>query len=202
MQTQLDLLKQLKQLQQLSDEEQIELSKICKPLFLPKKAKLTTAGNKFDSIFILTTGLLRWYFYSDDGTENNVFLTSEADYAIIVGIPEHYSDQRETKYTVEAVLDTQLLLFSKDSFEELAFQYKGIFQFYIKSLKTIIDALRTRTEQLCSDSPSARYEGFLKDRSYITRNTNRKYIANFLGITPNSLSRLTARIHKKNPPKK
>lgn len=66
----------------------------------------------------------------------------------------------------------------------------------------IIGTLRNRTEQLCSDSPSARYEVFLKNRPYITRNANRKYIANFLGITPNSLSRLTARIQKKPPPKK
>lgn len=202
MSTQLEILKHLEQLHQLNDEERLELSKICKPLFLPKKTKVVKSDDRFVYVFVLTTGLLRWYFYSEDGTENNVFFTSEADDAVIVGIPEYYADQRETKYTIEAVMDTQLLLFPKDRFEDLAFQYKGIFQFYIKSLKIIIDVLRIRTEQLCSDSPSTRYEDFLKARSYITKNTNRKYIANFLGITPNSLSRLTARIHKKPPPKK
>jgi len=200
--TQSELLKHLEYLHQLNDEERFEMSKICKPLFLPKKTKLVESDDMFNYVFVLTTGLLRWYFYSEDGTENNVFFSSEADEASIIGIPEYYADKRETKYTIEAVTDTQILMFPKDKFEELAFQHKGIFQFYIKSLKTIINILRIRTEQFCSASPSTRYEEFLKARSYITKNTNRKYIANFLGITPNSLSRLSARIHKKPPPKK
>lgn len=197
-----ELLKHLEHLHQLSDEERIALSEIAKPLFLSKKTKLVESGDLFDHVFVLTTGLLRWYFDSDDGTENNVFFTSEKDHAIIAGIPEYYEDQKQTKYTIEALVDTQLLLFPKDRFEELAFQHRGIFQFYIKSLKIIINTLRNRTEQLCSNSPSTRYEVFLKNRPFITRNANRKYIANFLGITPNSLSRLTARIQKKSPPKK
>lgn len=199
---QLELLKHLEYLHQLNDEERFEMSKICKPLFLPKRTKLVESDDMFNYVFVLTTGLLRWYFYSEDGTENNVFFSSEADEASIIGIPEYYADKRETKYTIEAVTDTQILMFPKDKFEELAFQHKGIFQFYIRSLKTIINILRIRTEQFCSASPSTRYEEFLKARSYITKNTNRKYIANFLGITPNSLSRLSARIHKKRPPKK
>lgn len=198
----LELLKHLEHIHQLNDDERHELAKICKPLYLSKKTKLVESDDMFNYVFVLTTGLLRWYFFSEDGTENNVFFSSEADHAVIIGIPEYYADQRETKYTIEAILNTQLLLFPKDKFEELAFQHKGIFKFYVKSLKTIINTLRIRTEQLCSDSPSTRYEDFLKARSYITQNTNRKYIANFLGITPNSLSRLSARINKKTPPKK
>jgi len=197
-----ELLKHLEHLHQLSDEERIALSQIAKPLFLPKKTKLVESGEMFEHVFVLTTGLLRWYFDSDEGIESNMFFTSEKEHAVIVGIPEYYEGQRETKYTIEALVDTQLLLFPKDIFEELAFQHKGIFQFYVKSLKLIIDTLRIRTEDSCSNSPSTRYETFLKNRPYITRNANRKYIANFLGITPNSLSRLTARIHKKTPPKK
>lgn len=197
-----DILKHLENISELNEEERIELSNICKSLFLPKRTKLVESDDRFDYVFVLTSGLLRWFFYSEDGAENTIFLTSEAHKAVIVGIPDYYANQKDTKYHVESVMDTQLLLFQKDRFEELAFKYKGIFQFYIKSLKTIIDTLRIRTEQLCSDSPSNRYEDFLKGRSFVTQNTNRKYIANFLGITPNSLSRLTARINKKIRPKK
>ncbi|MDQ6477218.1 Crp/Fnr family transcriptional regulator [Dyadobacter sp. LHD-138] len=197
-----ELLKDLELFRHLSDEEHVALSAICRLLFLPKKSRLVESGEMFDHVFVMTSGLLRWYFDSDEGTENNIFLTSEKEHAIIIGIPEFYDEQRKTKYNIEAVMDTQLLLFQKDAFEELAFQYRGIYQFYIKSLKITIDALRNRTEQLCSQSPNTRYETFLKNRSFITRNASRKHIANFLGITPNSLSRLTARLHKKTHQKK
>ena len=197
-----DILAYLEDIPELNQEERMELSAICKPVFLPKKTTLVQSGDRFDYVFVLTTGLLRWFFYSEDGTENNIFLTSEAHKDVIIGIPDYYTDQKDTKYNVESVIDTQLLLFQKDRLEELAFQHKGIFRFYIESLKVTIDTLRIRTEQLCSDSPSDRYEDFLKDRSFVTQNANRKHIANFLGITPNSLSRLSARINKKTPPKK
>lgn len=197
-----DILAYLESIPALNQEECMELSAICKPVFLPKKTTLVQSGDRFDYVFVLATGLLRWFFYSEDGTENNIFLTSEAHRDVIIGIPDYYTDQKDTKYNVESVIDTQLLLFQKDRLEELAFQHKGIFRFYIESLKVTIDTLRIRTEQLCSDSPSDRYEDFLKDRSFVTQNANRKHIANFLGITPNSLSRLSARINKKTPPKK
>jgi len=197
-----DILAYLESIPALNQEERIELSAICKPVFLPKRTTLVQSGDRFDYVFVLATGLLRWFFYSEDGTENNIFLTSEAHKDVIIGIPDYYTDQKDTKYNVESVIDTQLFLFQKDRLEELAFQHKGIFRFYIESLKVTIDTLRIRTEQLCSDSPSDRYEDFLKDRSFVTQNANRKHIANFLGITPNSLSRLSARINKKTPPKK
>ena len=197
MPTTLQLLKYLDSFQELSEEERAELSEICRPLFLPKKTKLVETGNTFDHLFVLTNGLLRWSFDTDDGTENNIFFTSEKDHTIIIGIPEFYNDIKTTKYTIEAAVDTQLLLFPKDQFEELAFQHKGIYQLYIKSLKVVIDTLRKRIEQFCSDSPSSRYENLLESRPFIARNANLKHLATFLGITPNSLSRLTARLHSK-----
>lgn len=202
MKTSIELLKDLEPFHQLNDEERVALSEIGRPLFLQKKSKLIESGKMFDHVFVLTTGLLRWYLDSDEGTENNIFLTSEKEYAVVVGIPEFYDEQRKTKYNIEAVMDTQLLLFPKEAFEELAFQYRGIYHFYIKSLKSIIDALRNRTEQLCSQSPDTRYETLLKNRPFLTKNANRKHIANFLGITPNSLSRLTSRVQKKHTKKK
>lgn len=197
-----EILKKILSLQQFNDEESLKLSNICKPVLLSRKSKLLESDNRFDYVFVLTSGILRWYFYSEDGTENNVFFTSKTDDFAVFGMPEYYDDQQLTKYNIEAVVDTELLLFPKDLFEDLAFNYKGIFQFYIKSCKTIINALRIRTEQLSSNSPSDRYEFFLKNRLYITQNINRKYIASFLGITPNSLSRLSARILKNTLSKK
>lgn len=198
----LELLKNSAPFQQLTDQELTALSEICRPMILAKKSKLVESGSMFDHVFVLTAGLLRWYFDSDAGSENNIFLTSEKEHPMIVGIPEFYDEQRQTKYNIEAVMDTQLLMFPKGAFEELAFQHRGIYQFYIKSLKVVISALRNRTEQLCCQSPDTRYETFLANRPFITKNASRKHIANFLGITPNSLSRLTARVHKKKHSKK
>ncbi|HAT4000912.1 TPA: Crp/Fnr family transcriptional regulator [Elizabethkingia anophelis] len=187
--------------QELSDEEINFLVNISTPKLLHKKEKLIAPGQAFNYFFIISNGLLRFFFDDENGVENNLFLPSEKEAAIIEN-PEAYSYESTTKYTIEAVVDTQLFLFNKNAFEEAAFKYRGIHNLYIKSLKQIISILKTRTEQLCSSSPHSRYEDFLRDRPFTSQNASRKHIANFLGITPNSLSRMTARIHQKRNQRK
>ncbi|MCE3076311.1 Crp/Fnr family transcriptional regulator [Chryseobacterium gwangjuense] len=194
-------LSQIEIFKNLTNQELSALAAICTSLRLSKKEKLYEPGSHFDQLFVLKNGLMRWYFDNEVGTENNLFLPSEKEHAL-VGIPEFYEGHRTSKYHIEAVVDSEILLFDRQKFEELAFTHRGIYNLYIHSLKNVINVLRLRTEQLCTHSPDLRYEVFLKDRPFTTRNANRKYVASFLGITPNSLSRLTARIQKKQHPKK
>lgn len=187
--------------QELSDEEINVLVSISTPRLLRKKEKLAEPGRSFDQLFILSNGLLRFFFDDENGVESNLFLPSEKE-AVIMESPESYSNDRERKYTIEAVIETQIFLFNRDQFEEAAFHHRGIYTMYLRSLKQIISILRMRTEQFCSTSPHSRYEEFLESRPFTSQNASRKYIANFLGITPNSLSRMTARIHKKRNERK
>lgn len=187
--------------QDLSDEEINVLIKMSTPRLLRKKEKLVVPGQSFNHLFILSNGLLRCFFDDENGIETNLFLPSEKEAAIMES-PESYLNEEERKYTIEAVIDSQIFLFNKSEFEETAFQYKGIYTMYLRSLKQIIGTLKVRTEQFCSSSPNLRYEEFLENRPFTSQNANRKYIANFLGITPNSLSRMTARIHKKRNERK
>lgn len=187
--------------QDLSDEEINVLIKMSTSKFLRKKEKLVAPGQSFNHLFILSNGLLRCFFDDENGIETNLFLPSEREAAIMES-PESYLNEEERKYTIEAVIDSQIFLFNKSEFEETAFQYKGIYTMYLRSLKQIIGTLKVRTEQFCSSSPHLRYEEFLENRPFTSQNANRKYIANFLGITPNSLSRMTARIHKKRNERK
>ncbi|WP_374463907.1 Crp/Fnr family transcriptional regulator [Chryseobacterium sp.] len=187
--------------QELSDEEIAILVNISTPKLLRRREKLAEPGKHFNHLFILSNGLLRFFFDDESGVESTLFLPSEKEAAIMES-PDSYSSSSERKYTIEAVLESQIFLFNKNEFEEMAFQYRGIYNVYLKSLKQIISTLKVRTEQFCSTSPHSRYEEFLETRPFTSQNANRKYIANFLGITPNSLSRMTARIHKKRNERK
>ncbi|MGE8552925.1 MAG: Crp/Fnr family transcriptional regulator [Chryseobacterium jejuense] len=200
----MDLFKTFKHIvffQELSDEEINVLISLSTPRLLRKKETLTEPGQSFNQLFILSNGLLRFFFDDENGNETNLFLPSEKEAAIMES-PESFSGESERKYTIEAVIESQIFLFNKAEFEEAAFQHRGIYNAYIKSLKQIINTLKVRTEQLCSTSPHSRYEEFLESRPFTSQNANRKYIANFLGITPNSLSRMTARVHKKRNERK
>jgi CRP-like cAMP-binding protein len=185
----------------LNDEELSALADISKPFFLPKREKLVEPGQTFNQLFIIKSGLVRWYFYDELGNEYSPFLPSERE-NVLMSVAEVYKGEEKTKYTIEAVVDTHFILFDFKKFEEICERFPRIQKIYLESLKLIAVAMVARIEQLCTKGPEERYEEFLSERPFTSQNANRKYIANFLGITPNSLSRLTARILKNRKFKK
>jgi hypothetical protein len=59
-------------------------------------------------------------------------LPSEKESAIMES-PESYSGETERKYTIEAVIESQIFLFNKNEFEEAAFQHR-VFTMYTSNL--------------------------------------------------------------------
>lgn len=194
-------LKKIEIFKDLDDTELSALAEICTLFLLPKKEKLAEPGITFSDIFLIKNGLIRWFYYDDLGNEYSPFLPSERE-NVLLTTPEVYLGNDKTKYTIEAVVDTELYLFDYKKFEELCGKFPKIQKIYLESLKNIAAAMVSRIEQLCTKAPEERYEDFLSERPFTSQNASRKYIANFLGITANSLSRLTARIQQNRKFKK
>ncbi|WP_300670256.1 Crp/Fnr family transcriptional regulator [Soonwooa sp.] len=194
-------LKKIEIFKDLNDEELSALADICTPILLAKKEKLAEPDRTFNQIFLIKNGLIRWYNFDELGNEFSPFLPSERE-NVLMTTPEVYLGGDRSKYIIEAVVDTELLLFDFKKFEEVCERFPKIQKIYLESLKNIAAAMVSRIEQLCTKAPEERYEDFLSERPFTSQNASRKYIANFLGITANSLSRLTARIQKNRKFKK
>lgn len=85
--------------QELSDEEINILVSISTPRLLRKKERLAEPGMSFNHLFMMSHGLLRFFFDDENGVESNLFLPSEKESAIME-TPESYSGETERKYTI------------------------------------------------------------------------------------------------------
>ena len=65
---------------------------------------------------------------------------------------------------------------------------------YLNILKEGITRLTYRVETLTTMTHEDRYKDILKLNPNFLKNTHAKYLANYLGITPQSLSRIMKRI--------
>lgn len=184
-------------------ELQLNLSKKDIDLFLDitkyqklknKEVFIHPGANTKNAFFILS-GHVRGYLINEDGVEKNIFLRNKGKF---MGPADSLFQDRDTKYYFESIQSSEVLLFNYDQFEQLAKESKGVYELLIFGLKENITILVDRLESMISKSPEERYEKLLEESPQFFQSVFHKHIANFLGITSISLSRIIKRRKNRN----
>ena len=185
---------QLKILQQsypfLKKEDIEVLLKNAQYRLLKNKEEIICRGELTYQTFFILSGMMRGYFINRKGEEKNIFLRPEHT---ISGAPDCLFENKPTRYTFEAILATHVLIFDQRVLLQLAPMYPNINQLYIAALQENIQTLVGRVEALIDQSPAERYEELLNRSPQFFQRAFHKHIANYLGITPVSLSRIINR---------
>ncbi|HAS44697.1 MAG TPA: hypothetical protein DCS93_29735 [Microscillaceae bacterium] len=147
-------------------------------------------GERSNRTFFILKGMVRGYIYTQKGEEKNLFLRPEHT---LTGAPDTMFEGVATKYTFEAILETHLLLFHFPQMEQLSSEMLNVARIYIEGLKENLQTLLFRVESLVYMTPEERYEALLKRSPQFFQTAFNKHIANYLGITPVSLSRIIKR---------
>jgi CRP/FNR family transcriptional regulator, anaerobic regulatory protein len=159
-----------------------------------KKGEFWIKEGEFNSdILFVNKGMLRSYFVKEE-VEKTFDLVIENQ---IVTATECYSSGLPSTDCIQAVEDSQLSIISKDNLEILyanspKWERVGriIFEAY-----TLEQEIRIRS--FIAETAQERYERLAKDQPELIQRTPQIYLANFLGITPQSLSRLRRKIVNK-----
>lgn len=166
------------------------LSELGRYRVLKNKEQIISRGELTYTTFFILNGMMRGYFINVKGEEKNIFLRPEHT---ITGAPDCLFEHVSTRYTFEAILETELLVFDQRKLLELAPKHPNINRLYIAALQENIQTLVGRVEALIDKSPAERYEELLKRSPQFFQRAFHKHIANYLGITPVSLSRIINR---------
>ena len=144
---------------------------------------------KSDLVFI-NKGMLRTYFMKGeiektfDLVIENQIITSANCYSL--GLPSNYF--------IQAVEDTFLATISKDDLEKLFSQTPK----WERVGRIVAEAYTVEQEDrirsFVADTAQERYENLAKNQPALIQRTPQIYLANYLGITPQSLSRLRRNI--------
>ena len=160
------------------------------------KAAIIQAGSFQPEVFFILSGMVRGFFINEKGEEKNIFLRPEHT---MTGPPDCLFEQQPTKYTFEAILETELIFWSFDSLQQLSGTHPNIAKLYIAGLTENLQTLLFRVESLVNMRPEERYEALVERSPQFFQTAFNKHIANYLGITAVSLSRIIKRKKEQNP---
>ena len=138
----------------------------------------------------IAKGCIR-YYYSLDGVESTGNFFFENDW---------YSDfeslmcSKPSLINIEALEDCVLYLAYKHDFEKLISEYPVFNSFLLIMMERAIKGLAHRNMAMSLLSHEERYLRFVKYCPKVVERVSLKHIASYLGIQPESLSRIRTRI--------
>jgi len=181
-------------------DEKIDLTQNEKDLsqtfFVPKKLRkkqyLLQEGDVCKYIAFVEKGLLRSYTINDKGQEHINQFAFEGwwiadQFSYLTGEP--------SRYNIEAMEDCELLLLSKQSEEQMLQQIPKFERYFRILLQNNLVATQKRLASSLSQSAEERYSELIQDcPSTLPHRIPQHMLASFLGITPETLSRIRKNI--------
>jgi CRP-like cAMP-binding protein len=179
----------------LSDEEKKIFLSILQPKKLRKRQYLVQAGELCRYECFVSKGCLRQYYIDDSGQEHVIMFAIEdwwiSDmYSLVTGNP--------SLTNVEAIEDSELLLIERGDFEKLLAEVPLFERHFRIMLQRAFIAHQRRLIENMSLPADKRYCNFLDRFPQLEQRLPQKLIASYLGITPESLSRIRSQYQKKS----
>lgn len=179
---------------QLTKEETDFFVSILEEKKLKKREHLLKAGQVYLYETFIAEGCTRTYFIDKDEIEHVVYLAIEDHWS---GDLYSMSTGKPSIYHIEALEDTTLLRIHKSSFELLFERVPKFERFFRILFKNSLVAQQLRILQSLSYTAEERYLAFCEKYPRLGLRIPQKYIASFLGITPEFLSVLRKRMAKR-----
>ena len=164
---------------------------ICRSLFIPKKLRkrqyLLQQGDVSKYTAFVEKGLLRAYAIDDKGSELIMQFAPEGwwigdMYSSVTGEP--------AETNIDAIEDSELLLLTNQAREQLLLEAPVFERFFRLLLQNSFIALQRRLKGNIIQTAEEKYKNFIRLYPNIVQRVPQHNIASFLGITPESLSRV------------
>lgn len=178
----------------LTDEE----FALCSEFFVPKKIRkkqyFLQEGDISRHLGFVNSGCMRVYTLDDKGTEHIVQFAIEDWWvsdlsSFLSGLP--------AKYNIDALQDSELLLLDKSERDKMLEAVPKMERFFRLIMESNYIATHQRIVDSLSISAEERYLKFVKTYPALLENIPQHLIASYLGITPQSLSRIRKEISQK-----
>jgi len=181
-----ELLNLLNSIFPLSDELETELSFYLKFEQFPKKAHLLKEGQICNYIYFIEQGLVRSYYLKDENEVCSWFM-KEGD--VIISVDSFYN-KKPGYESIQAIEDTTVYFINYD---ELQLLYKKFVEFNIIG-RVLTEKYYQLSEQrlfsMRKQTASERYDFLLQHHAEIVQRVPKKYIASYLGVSVETLSRI------------
>lgn len=183
----------IKQYTPIDSHELDFIQKTIPVVHYPKNEIILNEGTIADTIYFVLKGCVR-LFYQIEGTDKTAFFYTEGKF-LCAG--ESYTYNIPAQENFQALEDTSLLLFNKQNLD-LLMQRSPKYELIARI--AVENELITSQQIIASfvtKSPEERYIELITNNKELFQRVPQQYIATFLGISPETLSRIKKRVFKK-----
>lgn len=177
----------------LSEAEQ----KLVKTFFSPKKIRkkqyLLQEGNICRHLAFVEKGLLRSYNVDEKGIEHMIHFAWEGWW--MADMLSFLSNEPST-YHIDAIEDAELLLISQTDFEEMLLKVPVMERYFRILFQNNIISKERRLISSISNSAEEKYIHLTATNPELIKRIPQQLVASYLGITPETLSRVKKKLTK------
>jgi CRP-like cAMP-binding protein len=176
---------------EIPKEELYALISRSKTMIVDKGDYFLKEGDIPRKIGFVRSGLLRLYYIDNSGKDITKHFCPEYTLAISYS---GFIRQQPSRFFIQALEKTKLLTIDKSTYDYLL-NRNTCWQITARKLAEIVFFLKEKREaELLMDDAYTRYQQFIKDFPNLINRVKQYYISSYLGITPESLSRIRTQI--------
>lgn len=158
---------------------------------LKKDEYFTEAGKVPRYVGFVLEGVFRVCYYNNKGEEITNYFIDENNF---VADNPKFELQIEASEYIQAVTDCKVLVFTKKPWDEISNTIISFEMIKAKIVQKCLTVAMERRSPLVSEDATTRYLSFLENFPMLINRIPLSYIASYLGITQQSLSRIRKNI--------
>jgi CRP-like cAMP-binding protein len=159
-----------------------------------KRQYLLQAGDVCRFNAFVLKGFLRLYYLDDKGHEHIIQFAPENYWT---GDRESMDSGLPSKYDIDAIEDSEILLLKKEDFDMLRKTVPAFNEFVNDTLKKNVVVLQERIHASISLSADEKYSSFISKYPSISNRVPLHMVASYLGVSAETLSRVRSQSTKK-----
>jgi len=182
-----NILNHLTKVISLTESEQQEFTSILEDIRISKKNFLIEPGDLVNSEYYVVSGCLEAYYLDETGDKHIIQFAVEDWW---ISDFEAFFNKVPAKLYVETIEDSVLLAINREALEILYTRIPKFERFFRIKTTSAFVSLRSRILSTLQKSGKERYLEFCESYPKIEQRVPNYHIANYLGLKPESLSRI------------
>ena len=185
-----NLLDSIQNLITLSPAERDLVTSLFKEKAYKKGDFFLKEGQICKQVGFIAKGLMRYYI-NHDGEEKTYAFSQENDYVCNY---ESFLPQSPSSKIIQALEDSDVFVISRDDLQIFYTKVRAGERFGRLAIGAVFIQLLEGITAFYTETPALRYERFLKNHADLQQRISQYHIASFVGVKPQSLSRIRKRI--------
>lgn len=171
----------------LSEQEIQLIESVCTSKKLRKKQFLLQEGEVWHYNAFICRGLVKTFSIAENGTEHIMSFAPENYWT---GDRESLINGTPSRLNIDAIEPTELIIIEKSDFEKICADIPQLNQLMNQIIQKSFIVSQNRILANISFTAEEKYQNFLEKYPHIVNRIPQHMIASFIGITPETLTRL------------